>query len=69
MHIGSHEYANEANGDNNVPKPAQSLGTLVLRHKIELYIISKLVFGITRTAYARITFDVPLELVLCFHVK
>ena len=36
MHIGSHEYANEANDDNDdndVPKPAQSLSTLVPRQK------------------------------------
>ena len=26
MHIGSHEYANEAD-DDDVPKPAQSFGT------------------------------------------
>ena len=31
MHIGSHEYANEA--DDDVPKPAQSLGTPVPRQK------------------------------------
>ena len=30
MRIGSHEYANEAD---DVPKPAQSLGTLVPRQK------------------------------------
>ena len=32
MCIGSHEYANEA--DDDVPKPAQSLGTPVLRQKL-----------------------------------
>ena len=32
MHIEYHEYVNEAD-DDNVPKPAQSLGTLVLRQK------------------------------------
>ena len=32
MRIGSHEYANEAN-DDDIPKPAQSLGTLVPRQK------------------------------------
>ena len=32
MRIGSHEYANEA-ADDDVPKPAQSLDTLVLRQK------------------------------------
>ena len=32
MCIGSHEYANEA--DNDVPKPAQSLGTPVPRQKL-----------------------------------
>ena len=32
MRIGSHEYANEAD-DDDVPKPAQSLDTLVLRQK------------------------------------
>ena len=41
MRIGSHEYANEADND-DVPKPAQSLGTLVPRQKPqrkeELYI-------------------------------
>ena len=29
MRIGSHEYANEADDDDDVPKPAQSLGTPV----------------------------------------
>ena len=29
MHIGSHEYANEADDDDDIPKPAQSLGTPV----------------------------------------
>ena len=34
MRIESHEYANEANNDDNdVPKPAQSLGTPVPRQK------------------------------------
>ena len=33
MRIGSHEYANEANDNDDVPKPAQSLGTPVLRQK------------------------------------
>ena len=33
MRIGSHEYANEA--DDDVPKPAQSLGTPVPRQKTE----------------------------------
>ena len=33
MHIGSHEYANEAD-DDDVPKPAQSLGTPVPRQKV-----------------------------------
>ena len=32
MRIGSHEYANETN-DDDVPKTAQSLGTLVPRQK------------------------------------
>ena len=32
MRTGSHEYANEA--DDNVPKPAQSLGTPVPRQKV-----------------------------------
>ena len=32
MRIGSHEYANEA--DDDVPKPAQSLGTPVPRQKV-----------------------------------
>ena len=32
MHIGSHEYANEAD-DDDVLKPAQSLGTPVPRQK------------------------------------
>ena len=31
MRIGSHEYANEA--DDDIPKPAQSLGTPVPRQK------------------------------------
>ena len=34
MRIGSHEYANEA--DDDVPKPAQSLGTPVPRQKSAL---------------------------------
>ena len=33
MRIGSHEYANEAD-DDNIPKPAQSLGTGVPRQKL-----------------------------------
>ena len=33
MRIGSHEYANEADDDDDVPKPAQSLGTPVSRQK------------------------------------
>ena len=34
MRIGSHEYANEADDDDDdVPKPAQSLGTPVPRQK------------------------------------
>ena len=33
MRIGFHEYANEADND-DVPKPAQSLGTPVPRQKI-----------------------------------
>ena len=35
MHIGSYEYANEADDDDHddVPKPAQSLGTPVPRQK------------------------------------
>ena len=36
MCIGPHEYANEAN-DDDVPKPAQSLGTPVPRQKIRHY--------------------------------
>ena len=35
MRIGSHEYANEANDNDDVPKPAQSLGTLVPRQKVK----------------------------------
>ena len=42
MRIGYHEYANEADNDDYVPKPAQSLGTPVPRQKPqrkkELYI-------------------------------
>ena len=34
MRIGSHEYANEAD-DDDVPKPAQSLGTPVPRQKLK----------------------------------
>ena len=34
MRIGSHEYANEADDDDDVPKPAQSLGTPVPRQKV-----------------------------------
>ena len=34
MRIGSHEYANEADDYDDVPKPAQSLGTPVPRQKI-----------------------------------
>ena len=59
MCSGSHEYANEADDGNNIPKPAGTKLSCI-------YIISKLVFGITRTAYARITFDVPLEIVCAF---
>ena len=33
MHTGSHEYANEADDDDDVPKPAKSLGTPVPRQK------------------------------------
>ena len=33
MRIGSQEYANEADDDDDVPKPAQSLGTPVPRQK------------------------------------
>ena len=33
MHIGSHEYANEADDNDDVPKPVQSLGTPVPRQK------------------------------------
>ena len=33
MRTGSHEYTNEAN-DDDVPKPAQSLGTPVPRQKL-----------------------------------
>ena len=33
MRIGSHEYANETDDDDDVPKTAQSLGTLVPRQK------------------------------------
>ena len=33
MRTGSHEYANEADDDDDVPKPAQSLGTPVPRQK------------------------------------
>ena len=35
MRNGSNEYANEAD-DDDVPKPAQSLGTPVPRQKVEL---------------------------------
>ena len=36
MRIGSHEYANEADdNDDDVPKPAQSLGTPVPRQKLK----------------------------------
>ena len=35
MRIGSHEYANEADDNDDVPKPAQSLGTPVPRQKWE----------------------------------
>ena len=38
MRIGSHEYANEAD-DNDVPKPAQSLGTPVPRQKLMICIV------------------------------
>ena len=41
MRIGSHEYANEADGeddDDDVPKPAQSLGTPVPRQKFHVNI-------------------------------
>ena len=34
MRIGYHEYANEADDDDHIPKPAQSLGTPVPRQKI-----------------------------------
>ena len=38
MRIGSHEYANEADDDDDdVPKPAQSLGTPVPRQKCDQY--------------------------------
>ena len=36
MRIEYHEYANEADDDNDVPKPAQSLGTPVPRQKLAL---------------------------------
>ena len=43
MRIGSHEYANEADDDDDVPKPAQSLGTPVPRQKAPVrYLMKKL---------------------------
>ena len=40
MRIGSYEYANEVDDDNdNIPKPAQSLGTPVLRQKPSLRLL------------------------------
>ena len=45
MRTGSHEYANEAD-DDNVPKPAQSLGTPVPRQKkINISISCEQVWG------------------------
>ena len=40
MHIGPHEYANEAD-DDDVPKPAQSLGTPVPRQNVFFSIASE----------------------------
>ena len=50
MRIGAHEYANDA--DDDVPKPAQSLGNPVPRQKVvnSLFIECNIVIGIKSLA-------------------